>query len=532
MTGVTGTGTLVRSIVRRDRVRITVWVLAIGLSVMGSVASFATTYPTAADRQARARLLDGSAASLFVGPSYGLDDYTYGAMTAHELLPLIAVAVALMNIFLVVGQTRAEEESGRAELVAATAVGRQASTVAALVVVSGADLLLCGLLTFGLPVSLHGLSTRGSFAFAASLAGVGFVFAGVSLIAAQLTVAARAALGAASVAMAGAYVVRAVGDMGNGVVSWLSPFGWATETRPYVDERWWTFAFPAVASVGLVGIAFRIAGRRDLGAGLLADRGGPATATPLLSSPAGLAVRLQRTSVAWWSVSLCVLGLVYGGVAQRAGQLYADVGPIEKYLARVGTASAADQYLALTTFVSALIASGYAIQSVLRLRSEESSGRGELLLATPVSRRRFVTSHLLVSAVGSALLLLSYGTGVGLTRAFRTSDAGQLPRLICVALAYTPALWVFAALTTALFGVVPRAANTTWAVLGALGFIGFLGPLLNLPGWLYDLSPVEHVPRLPVAQFTITPLLGLTAVGATLTVIGILGFGRRQAGPV
>src|SRR5262245_65833735 len=104
---------------------------------MGSVASFASTYPTAADRQARADVMRNAVAKLFTGPGFGLDNYTYGAMTANELLPLTAVAVALMSIFLVVRHTRADEESGRADLVRAGVVGRHAPSVATLAVVGG-----------------------------------------------------------------------------------------------------------------------------------------------------------------------------------------------------------------------------------------------------------------------------------------------------------------------------------------------------------------------------------------------------------
>src|SRR5262245_63651243 len=121
---------------------------------MGSVASFASTYPTAADRQARADVMRNAVAKLFTGPGFGLDNYTFGAMTANELLPLTAVAVALMSIFLVVRHTRAEEESGREDLIRSTAVGRYATAVATVVVVGGANLVLAVLLTVGLPASL------------------------------------------------------------------------------------------------------------------------------------------------------------------------------------------------------------------------------------------------------------------------------------------------------------------------------------------------------------------------------------------
>ena len=525
---VTGTGAVIRSMLRRDRVRIPVWILAIGLSVMGSVASFAKTYPTAADRQARAKVLDNAVAQLFVGPGDGRDHYTFGAMTANELLPLTSVAVALMSIFLVVRHTRAEEESGREDLIRSTAVGRHATPVATVAVVGGANLVLAALLTVGLPASLDGLSTTGSLAFAAAIAAVGFVFTGVALVVAQLTVSARAALGISSIAMGGAYLVRAVGDMGGGALSWLSPFGWATETRAYVDERWWTLLLSATAAAGLFAGAIAINARRDVGAGVLAERPGPAAGSRWLGTPIGLAVRLQRATLLWWGLSMFLLGAVYGGVADQAAKLYDDISTLDDYLARIGAADPADQYLALTLFIAALIAAGYAIQSVLRLRGEEAAGRAEPVLVTPTSRGRWVGSHLLIALGGSVGLLVAFGLGAGSTRASSTGDAGELPRLIGAALAYSPALWVFAGIATLLFGVVPRLVGVAWAILGVLAFIGFLGPVLQLPDWAFQLSPVEHVPRLPVADFDGAPLAILTAIAAALVTAGLAAFGRRD----
>lgn len=295
MRALAGTGPLIRFLLRRDRVRIPVWVLAITVSLLGSVASFASTYPTAADRQARARVLDSPVASLFVGPRYGLRDYTYGAMTAHELLPLAAVAVALMSIFLAVRHTRAEEETGRTDLVEATAVGHQAATAATLVVVGGTNLLLGVLLAVGLPLSLDGLSAGGSLAFAGALAGVGLVFTGAALVVAQLSRTARGALGAASIDGRGLPVARRgrharrrpvlavavrVGDRDPGV-----------RAGAMVGQ-----SLPLLAAGVLVAAAAALSARRDVGAGLLGDRPGPATGSALLDSPWGLAFRLQRAA--------------------------------------------------------------------------------------------------------------------------------------------------------------------------------------------------------------------------------------------
>ena len=248
-----GTWRLVRFILRRDRVRLAVWVLSIAVVVLGSVASFAQTYPTAADRQARAGLLAGNAAAqLFVGPGYGTADYTFGAMTANEMLPLTTVVVALMSVFLMIRHTRAEEEDGRAELLRAQTVGRLAQPAAALVVVGGANLVLCVLLAAGLPAALTELSAGGSLAFAAAVCGIGLVFAGVALLVAQLTVSSRAAVGMAGIVLGALYLVRAVGDLGDAGLAWLSPFGWATGMRAYVGERWWPLALTYSESLSVL----------------------------------------------------------------------------------------------------------------------------------------------------------------------------------------------------------------------------------------------------------------------------------------
>jgi polyether ionophore transport system permease protein len=523
-----GTGRLIRLALRRDRVRLPVWVFAIGFSLLGSVASFAQAYPTAADRQARAAVLDQAVARLFVGPGYGSEHYTYGAMTANELLPSAAIAVALMSIFLVIRHTRAEEESGTAELVRATAVGRHAPIASTLVVVGGAQVLLFAILAAGLPASLESLSSSGSLAFAGALLAVGIVFASMAALVAQLTVSARSALGISAIVLGTTYLLRAVGDMGDSVLPWFSPFGWATEMRSFVDERWWPLALSAITGAGLVASAVATNARRDVGAGLVGDRSGASAASERLGSPFGLALRLQRAGLIAWGASLFLLGLVYGWIAGDAGHLYEDIDALKDYLARIGAGDPADQYLALTMFVSALIAAGFAIESSTRLRAEESAQRAEPILSTRVGRGRWAWSHLAIALGGSAAMLLVFGVGVGITRSIDAGEVGELPRLIIASLAYTPALWMFVGLVAALFGVAPRIVPAVWAVLGAIAFVGFIGPLLQLPDWVFDVSPLEHVSRLPVAAFSVVPELALTAIATALVAIGVFRFRRRD----
>jgi ABC-2 type transport system permease protein len=256
------------------------------------------------------------------------------------------------------------------------------------------------------------------------------------------------------------------------------------------------------------------------GAGGGGDRGS--------GTPVGLALRLQRASLIAWAASILLLGLVYGTIARDAGTFYEQVSTLRDYVARVGKAAPVDQFLALTTSISALIAVGFAIGSALRLRTEESAQRAEPVLATRVSRPRWMASHLSIALAGSAALLVALGVGFGAGAAIGLGDAAAIPRMLGAAIAYLPALWVFVGVAALLFGLAPRFATATWGLFALLIVVGAIGPLLELPDWTFQLSPLEHVPRLPVARFDLVPELVLTAIAAALVAIGVAAFRRRD----
>jgi ABC-2 type transport system permease protein len=131
-TTVTGTWTLVRFMLRRDRIRIPAWVAGLTLGTLATLASFTQTYPTAAERQTIAATMDTPAAVAMTGVNHGAADYTYGAMLGHQMLYFTVILAGLMSVLLVVRHTRAEEATGRAELVRSNVVGRHAATTAAL----------------------------------------------------------------------------------------------------------------------------------------------------------------------------------------------------------------------------------------------------------------------------------------------------------------------------------------------------------------------------------------------------------------
>jgi len=529
MTSLTGTVALTRLVLRRDRVRILVWIVALVVLAALTTVGIEGLFPTqAALDQTAAATQHNAAAIAFNGAPQGLD--TVGGQVAFQFGAPGMVLVALMSIFMLGRLTRGEEEAGRLEVVRSLPVGIHASTLSAVLTVAAMSLTV-GVLTAAVLIA-QGLPTAGSVVFGSSLVLVGLVFGGVALLAAQVTESTRVVYGVAGAVLGAAFVVRAVGDIGDGTLSWLSPIGVAQKARPFADERWWPLLLLVVATVLLVVAASALAVRRDLGAGLLAPRPGLPAAAPSLGHPLGLAFRLQRGSLLGWGAGVLVMGIGYGWIGPTVDAFIGQNKALAEMLASAGGGSLTDSYFASSFRLMALLATGFAIQSALRVRSEETSMRADMVLATPVSRWRFAASHLAVACAGSVIMLAVAGLAAGLAYGLAGGGMQSVPRLFVAALVYAPALWIMVGLAFALDGLVPRLVGVSWAILAACVVEGFLGAVLGLPNWLSDLSPFEHVPQLPAAGLTLLPLVVMSAVAAGLMLVGLTGLRRRDIGRI
>ncbi|GAA2376893.1 ABC transporter permease [Dactylosporangium salmoneum] len=525
MTAFTGTRALARLALRLDRVRLTVWVLGLSVMPMGTAANYFKLYPTQADLEAVRGVLSNPSLVAMEGPLYGV---SIGGLTAWKIGVTEFILVGLMSLLTVVRHTRTEEETGRLELLRATVIGRYAPLTAALLVTALANALIALLTALGLMAT--GLPVAGSVAFGLATGLVGLLFAGVAAAAAQLTTSARAANGIAGAVLGGTYLLRAVGDTGPTWLSWLAPTGWGLAMRPYAHERWWVAALFLVFAALFTAVGYALSDRRDVGAGLVPPRPGPATGAPSLRSPLALAWRLQRGLLLGWCVALALSGAVMGGAASGIAGLESPSQQLTDVLDRMGGRGAlTDAFLAAIYGIIGMLAAAYTIQATLRLRQEEASGRVEALLSTPVSRIRWAAGHLVFALLGTALLLALAGVTGGLVYGAQSHDVGgQVARLLGAAMVQLPAAWVLAGLGIALLGLAPRLSALTWAALIVSVLLFELGALFGLNQYLLDLTPFAHVPKLPGEAFTIVPVLWLTLVAVLLGAAGLAGLRRRD----
>ncbi|SCG47493.1 ABC-2 type transport system permease protein [Micromonospora echinaurantiaca] len=538
MSALTGTGALARLVLRRDRVRLAIWVLGAPLLGYAPAESVVGIYP---DESARVGYATTSASSLvaraFNGPIAGTD---LGAVVVAETYVTLALIFALLSTFAVVRHTRQNEETGRAELLGASVVGRYALLTAALLVVVAANVAAAALLAAGLAAA--GLPLAGSLVAAGAIGGVGVAFTGVAAVTAQLSVTSRGANALAAAVVGVAFLLRAAGDVlgdqtdgGLRVVSawpsWLSPLGWGNQVRAYVDDRWWVLALPVALLLAAVAAAYALAERRDIGAGLVAPRRGPANAPAGLLSPAGLAWRLQRGALLGWAVGVAVLGFSMGIAADEFNAMIEEnPAAAEAIAAMGGGVDLVDAYLAAMLGLFALTIGAYVVQAMLRVRGDESDGVLEAVLATGVSRGRWLGTQVAAAALGALALVLLAGLTTGLGHGLVAGDpVGRAVDLGGAALLRLPALLVVVGVVTALFGLLPRwSVALSWTALLVFLLLGQLGAVLELPQAALNLSPYTHVPSVPAVEATALPLVVLTAVAVALHAAGAAAFRHRD----
>lgn len=523
----TGLGPLMRLALRRDRVLLPVCAVALAAFAVGSAKATVDLYPSAA--AARAGL-----GSVLTSPALVA---LYGPASAGSLAGLSVLKTALMGaVFvgilayaIVRRHTRVEEEAGRLELLESGVVGRQAPLTAALVVAGGA-VVLTSLLTAAGMLGL-GFDVGGSVAFGLAWCGVGLVMMGVTAVAAQLTASARGASGWALGVLAAAFGLRAIGDVasGFGALSWISPLGWASKMGAYDQDRYWVFGLSLVLCVALVGAAFWLLDHRDLDAGMLPARPGPARASSWLAGPQSLAWRLDRPTVIGWSIAGAVLGAVVGALVPSVQKMLTDPS-VAQMLRRLGGGAGSLQQIYVATELR-FVAAGCAAAGValaLRLATEERSGRAETVLAEAVSRGRWLAVNVVVAMVTPTVIVIGAAAIIGGLGHRLAWDAPTVWQCVVAALACAAAIWVVVAAALLVVGVGPRFAAAAWVVLAAAFLLGEFGSTLALPQWLIDVSPFAHMSVLPMGHLQVLPWFVLTVVAAALIAASFAVHRRRD----
>ncbi len=522
-------GRLARLILRRDRIRIAIWLIIITALTMIVAAAYTNLFTTRQEIMTYAETMRNPAMTAMVGPGYGLDNYTYGAMMAHTMLILTAIAVAVMSIFLVARHTRRDEESGRIEMIRSLPVGRLSNITATTLVSFSVNILLALLTGAGLfLLGIESIDLPGSLLYGATLGAAGIFFTAVTALFVQLTANTRSAIGYSIMFLGLSYLIRALGDVSSEALSLLSPLGWITQTQVYVNNYWWPLLLTVGAALIITAAAFKLNSLRDLEAGMLPAKPGRKTASSWLQNPLGLALKLQRTSLISWAAGLFILGASYGSVFGDVDAFLESVEMYREIFIIAEDIPFVDQFVATLMSVIAIISTVPALIMILKVRGEEKAGRIEHLLARAVSRKQVMGSYLFISLTASLMMLFLSAAGMWTAAAAVMDDPVSLDAVLKSSLVYLPAVWALIGLTVLIIGFKPRAAFISWIYLGYSFFVIYLGEMLQVPDWMAGLTPFGYVPKVPIEEINFGMLIILTAISLILMIAGFLGYKRRD----
>ncbi len=501
-------GALLRQRLRRDRWQLIIWVLCIGLLGAFSATSIDSTYGNPAGRAELMHLAIANPAILVLR---GLPQGTsLAAVTFFEIYTFLALLAGLMSTFLAVRHTRAEEESGRAELVAATEAARITPTVATIVHGLIANVLVAVAVALGFIST--GLPAYGSFVAGAAVGGAGIAFLAVGLFTSQLMSTSRGANGLAAAIVVLAYFLRGIGDsigtlkpdgvhMVSAWPSWLSPIGWGEQTDAYDADVWWPLLLDLAFATVVIAVVFVLQSQRDTDASLLAERSGRADARPALNGPLGLAWRLQWPTVLGWAAGGAATGALAGALGSVVSSSIANdptLAAMRKTLASIGggaSGSMTQIFISAIFAIVGVLAAACATQVVVRLRQEEAGGTAELMLATPLSRIRWLLEFLLVGVIAVVIVLAAAGLASGLSAIAAGETSSMIGNSLAAAAAQLPVAFIYLGVLALVFVVLPNwSIVIAWATLGLGAFVGIFGAFVGIPDWIHQLSPFTHTP--------------------------------------
>ncbi|WP_042220618.1 ABC transporter permease [Oceanobacillus manasiensis] len=524
-----GTTTLLRFLVRRDRIRTPVFGSLLILITCMTTVALANLYNSSDSRQTMAETMVNPAMTAMLGKGYGLENYTIGAMMAHQMLLFTVIAMAIMNILLVARHTRADEEEGRVELIRSLPSGRLANLYATLILAFLTNMVIAILTGLGLyALGIESMNLEGSLLYGAALGAAGFFFATVTSIFAQLSENARGTIGLSFTLLGISYLIRAVGDVSNDALSMVSPLGWILGSEVYVTNKWWPIVITLTFSVLLMIVSCVLYSKRDLGAGLLPTKPGKRNASASLLSPFGLSIRLQRTGLISWAVGMFILGASYGSVLGDLDSFFVENEMFQQLLNPENGHSLTEQFLTMMMSVLAMVSTIPALMSVNKLVGEERKGRVELLLSKKVSRNRLLGSALVLSTIVSFIMLSLTALGLWTAGNLSMENGMDFWNVYSAAIVYLPAVLLIVGFGILIIGLLPRVTIAGWIYLMFSFFVVYLGGLLEFPEWLSGISPFGQIPELLVEKRNYLPVFIVTVLAGLCVVVGFVGYNKRD----
>lgn len=494
-------GALLRHLLRVHRGFLVGWLAGLAAFTAMGAPAYHATYPDPEQMRIAAAAVRDQDLMRFL---YGrMGDLSIGAFSTWEIGAWVGVLAAVMAVLLAVRVGRGAEEAGHAELLGALGLGprtRIGAQAAVLLLAAAALAAACTLVLLAVGLRVPDLPAGSSALFGASMGLTAAAFGAAGLLLGQVTGTARGARLAGLGLVGAVYLARGVADVAGGAVReialWLLPLSWRDNLAAFSANRWWPAPILLAGALAVLAAAAALARRRDLGATwpprARRDRDVDPAAVPGRSLGA-LVRHDERGAVLGWALAVLALAWFGAGFAADARQLLTESRATAELMESFagGGGDPAEIFVNLMGARIGLLLACAGVQVALGVRREERAGRLCHALAAGVPRPRAPLVFAAVAAAAVAGLGLAGGALSAVT-AWRVVGADLAGTAFWSIAGLVPAALVFAGLAALLAGAAPTWTWLAWVAVAVAGALGFFGELLKVPGWVMDLSPLEH----------------------------------------
>jgi ABC-2 type transport system permease protein len=463
----------------------------------------------------------------------GYVNYKYGTF-----FPLI---VSLWSILALSGTLAAESRRGSMEFLAATGLSRRRIAVEKL----AAHILVLTIACVALFIAL--IIADGAFArlpqddiTPAMAAGYSIWLGLLSLAAGALAFAIAPFLGrGAAIGIAG--MVTFAGFFINGyqvAIPDLAPFanltwfGWTTDNIPLAGQFDWASLIPVAAVI----VIFLVIGveafvRRDLGSTSAIPLPSLPRALTGVEGPTGRAASEQLSTATSWGIGLGFFGLVLAGSGSSFIEALNEAPDFLRLLETVfpgADVASAGGFLQLVFVEFGLVLAGLAAATLVgRWASDETSGRLEMVLATPLSRARWVVSGWLASLVSIALIVVLTAIGIAIGATITGGD-------IVTPVVGTLVIGIYAAGLAGVGFAVGGIFGTTVAAPAVAiltivtWFFQIVAPALDFPEFIQELALSSHFGEPMLGRWDPVGIVACAALTIGGAAFGAWGLRRRD----
>jgi ABC-2 type transport system permease protein len=532
-----GFGSIYGKTIRDSRLA---FIIAAGL--LGGMALFmglavSSVFPTPASRLEVDNLIGSMPASMV--NLFGRPDKlgTLGGYMSWKYGAVFALGTALWSILALSSTLAGEASRGSLEFIATTVFGKRRialEKLAAHVTMLGLAMAILAVLTTT-SSTLYGDAALGDQIAPLSAVGfalwVGFIalfFGGLAFALAPVLGRAGAA-GIAGLVMVVLWLANGLDTLGP--VAALSPFRWTADHIALVGEYDW----PGLALVGIVGVIFLVIGveaftRRDLGvtAGLSLPRL-PADVLGV-RGPISRAFGDQLPRALSWGIGMGLMGALLASlVGPMADQIAADPGITKVFAAIFPDFDLASAGGFLQLYAQILfIAAGFAAATfVSKWASDETDGRLEMVLTTPLARARWVLTGGVSALLAIVVMTVLLAAGIGLGAASGGVAAGD-PMIGSAALGLFAAAIVGVGFAVGGIWRTSIAAEVAAMIVVATYLIDLLAPPLNLPDVVHQLALTAHFGQPMIGQWDVGGVAACVVIAAGGVLLGAWGFARRD----